>query len=244
MINISNKKFAAAAFAGTLALAVLLFLVSPFFHISAVVVEGTSNVSLREVNDALNVQTDTNLLFFNTRAARRRVMENLYIGQVEFHRSLPNRLYVTVRERRLAAYVQHMPGSFLFLDDFGRVLEVRSYFTQPLPLLEGLQFTRFQLGEILEVPDSVAFNAVVHYAQLLYDHGLIDRVTHMNVADASNIRILIDGRKEFNVGTAVRADEKIRTIVDILENMPNPDVVSGFMDVSEIRSEFVFVVLQ
>ncbi|MCL2217116.1 MAG: FtsQ-type POTRA domain-containing protein [Defluviitaleaceae bacterium] len=241
---ISNKKLAVAAFVGTLALAALLFLISPFFHIGTVIIEGTSTVSVREVTERLEIQRDTNLLFFNTRAARRRVMENLYIGDVEFRRGFPDRLYVDVRERRLAAYVQHTPGSFLFLDYFGRVLEVRSYFTQPLPILEGLQFTRFQLGEILEVPDPVAFSAVVQYAQFLYQHGLIDRVTHMNVTDASNIRILVDGRMEFNVGNAVRADEKIRTIIEVLEQMPNPEVISGFMCLREIRSEFVFVVLQ
>ena len=241
---ISNKKLAVAAFAGTLALAALLFLVSPFFHISVVNITGTNAVSQAEINSRLGIETNTNLLFFNTRAARRNVMENLYVADVEFTRGFPNRLYVSLWERRLAAYVQHTPGSYLYLDDTGRVLEVRSYRAFPLPLLEGLQFTRFQLGEILEVPDPVAFNTVVHYAQLLYYHGLLDHVTHMNVTDSSNIRIMIDGRMEFNVGNVIRADEKIRTIIAALDNMPNSDVISGFMCVREIRSEFVFVVLQ
>ncbi|MCL2840889.1 MAG: FtsQ-type POTRA domain-containing protein [Defluviitaleaceae bacterium] len=241
---ISNKKYVLATFIGTLALAGLLFLLSPFFHINMIIIQGAVSVSVTEINDRLDADTATNLLLFNTRVARQNVMENLYIEQVEFSRGFPDRLYVTVRERRLAAYVQHTPGMYLYLDDFGRVLEVRNYRAMPLPLLEGLQFSRFQLGEVLEVPDPIAFSSVVQYAQLLYIHGLIDRVTHMNVADPQNIRIMVDGRMEFNVGNAIRADEKIRTIHAVLDQMPNSDVVRGFMDIREIRSEFVFVVLQ
>jgi len=243
-LKLANAKFMAAAFVGTLALAVLLFMVSPFFHVTEVIISGTVAVSPREINERLEITAATNTLFFNTRSARRRIMENLYISNVEFRREMPGTLYVTVRERRLAAYVQHMPGSYLFLDDTGRVLEVRSHTTEPLPILEGLQFTRFQLGEVLEVPDPVAFNAIVQYAQLLHLYGLIDRVTSMNVANTSDIRILVDNRIRFYVGGATRADEKVRTIIAVLESVPNPDVVRGFMDIREIRSDLVFTILQ
>jgi len=239
----ANTKFIVLTSITVVIMAVLVFMVSPFFRMEQVLIEGTILVNQHEIHERLERTENSNLLLFNTRAARSRIMQNLYIDSVEFRRALPNTLVVTISERRLTAYVQIAPGSFLFLDDTGRVLETRGYFTEPLPILTGLQFTSFQLGEILEVPDPFAFSAVVQYAQLLSQHGLINRVTHMNVADSSNIEILIDNRIVFNVGTSVRADEKIRTIIAILEDMPHADHISGFMDISEIRPEFILEVL-
>ena len=239
----SDRRFRIATAIGVVTLAVILFLVSPFFSVTEVVVTGYNRVSRTEIITMLGVDSSTNLLFFRQSAARQRVMENLYIGDVIFERALPGRLYVMIQERRLTAYVEHMPGSFLFLDDTGRVLEIRTYFAEPLPVLVGLDFTRFRLGEVLEVPDTVSFGAVVQYAQLLNTHGLIHQVSHMNVSDSENIRIMI-GHKEFNVGGIIGADVKVRTIVEILEVLPNPELMRGFATIRHNSFEHFFEIMQ
>jgi hypothetical protein len=45
---------------------------------------------------------------------------------------------------------------------------------------------------------------------------------------------------EFNVGGMNNADEKIRTIVSVLENMPSLGLVPGFFDLREISNEYFF----
>jgi len=115
-----------------LAFLAVLFMFSPIFQLNEVIVSGYGTVSNAEIRQRLDTNTSTNLLFFNTNAARSRVMENLYISDVSFTRDITNRrLYVQVRERRLAAFVEHTPGSFLYIDDEGRVLEVRHSVSQP-----------------------------------------------------------------------------------------------------------------
>jgi len=223
----------------------LIFLFSPYFSINEVYIHGNSRISQDEIRSRLEVSEGSHLLLFNTRAASRRVLENTYIDKVEFERILPGRLRVTITERRLTAFVEHT-GSFLFLDDNGRVLDVRDYITDSLPMLEGLQFTRFHIGEILEVPEPAAFSVIVQYAQLLNHHNLIDNVSHINVSDAANIRINIMNI-EFNVGGISDADEKIRTIDAILQSKPNVGLIPGFMDLRDLRQlhgEYVFEMLQ
>lgn len=237
-----KMRFLLAGVVGSVALGALFLMLLPLFHVRHVQVSGNFRIGHEEISRRIGVDESTNLLLFNTRAARTRIMENIYVGDVKFERVFPNRLYVTITERRLTAYLEHMPGSFLFLDDYGRVLEVRTYFMEPLPVLEGLQFDRFQLGEILEVPDTAAFNIIVQYAQRLNHHGLIERVSHINVSDASNIRIRINNI-EFNVGGSYDEDEKVRTIAAVLEAMPNAELIPGFMDLREIRQEYFFKIL-
>ncbi|MCL1863527.1 MAG: FtsQ-type POTRA domain-containing protein [Defluviitaleaceae bacterium] len=242
-VRIRKIRFISAAIICAITLAALIFLFSPYFHISTIVIEGNMRVSREEVLTRLETTSTTHLLFFNTGTARGRLAQNMYISDVTFERVLPDRLYVYISERRLTAYVEHIPGSFLFLDDHGRVLEIRSSTSDPLPILEGLEFTRFQLGEILEVPDATAFNIIVQYAQLINHHNLAPRVSHINVADPTNIRIIIDANKEFNVGNSlIGADERIRWIVAAVNEIP-PDI-PGFMDLRYLRDQHSFELLQ
>jgi len=242
-LRVRKIRFISAAVICIITLVALIFMFSPYFHISTVVIEGNSRISREEILTRLETTPNTHLLLFNTGAARARLTQNLYIADVTFERVLPGRLYVYISERRLTAYVEHMPGSFLFLDDHGRVLEIRNTTAEPLPTLEGLTFTRFQLGEILEVPDPAAFNIIVQYAQLLNHHGLIYRVSHINVADPTNIRIIVDGNKQFNIGnTLIGADERIRWIMQVIEELP-PEI-PGIMDLRELRDQHSFELLQ
>lgn len=237
-----RNRFIITGSIAALTLIALLFLFSPFFHINYVTIAGNYRVSSEEITARLAIGEGTHILLFNARAASTAVMQNKYVSDVQIERALPGSINVTISERRLTAYVEHMPGSFLFLDDHGRVLEVRTYFYEPLPVLEGLHFTRFRLGEILEVPDAVAFSVIVQYAQLLNHYNLIGRVSHINVADSANIRIIIEGI-EFNVGSGANADQKIRTIIAILEAKPNVGLMPGFVDLREIREQYTFEVL-
>jgi cell division septal protein FtsQ len=230
----------AARSAVTFVLLILLF--SPYFNIEEIYIQGNSRISQEEILSRLQVSEGSHLLLFNTRAARKRVLENTYIGEVEFERILPGRLRVVVTERRLTAFVENA-GGYLFLDDNGRVLDIRDYITDSLPMLEGLRFTRFQRGEILEVPDPAAFSVIVQYAQLLNRHELIDRVSHVNVSDAANIRIHIE-KIEFNVGGVSDADYKIRWIAAILDDLPNVGLMPGFVDLRERKTDIVFEILQ
>jgi len=240
-----SRKLKWAMIICTFSFALVLFLFSPFFNANDIVITGNNIVSEAEIRERMDISSTTNLLFYNQTAARCHLMENHYIAEVTFTRSLPGRLYIHVWERRLAAYIEQSPGTFLYIDDQGRVLEVRSTTSQALPIIEGLSFTRFALGEILDVPDSAAFNIVTQYSQLLYRHGLASRVTHINVSDTANTRILF-GYVEFNVGGLRDSETKVRIIAGILDEMPEPELARGFVDLRDIhseRGEFFFVIL-
>jgi hypothetical protein len=242
MLQARKTRFLLVAALSATTFALLIFLFSPYFSISEIYIIGNSRVSEEEIRSRLGVSPGTHLLLFNTRTAGERVRENHFVGGVQFERVLPGRLRVYVSERRLTSYVEHT-GGFLFLDDYGRVLDVRAYITDSLPVLEGLNFSGFRLGEILEVPDPIAFNVIVQYAQLLNHHGLIFRVSHINVADPANIRINIENI-EFNVGGITDADWKIRAIAEIVDNMPNLGLIPWIADLRERRDDIHLEMLQ
>jgi hypothetical protein len=235
-------KFKALIVLCVVLLTAVLFFFSPYFYIREIEITGNGNVSRAEIEGRMGITIGDNILLINIPAVRRLIMENLYIDSVTVERELPGRVNIHVRERRLVAYVEHMPGSFLFIDEAGRVLEVRTFFTEPLPLVTGLSFTSFQLGERLDVPNGAAFGIVTQYAQALMRYGLAPMVTHIDVTDVYNTRILFSN-VEFNVGDARDADEKVRTMEAILLSLPGVAAYSGFVDLREIASQYFFTIL-
>jgi cell division protein FtsQ len=241
-MTLRGLKFRIAVVTCVVVLSMVLFLLSPLFYIQDVVVQGNNLVSKADIIERLGVYSTSNILLLNTRDARRRIMGNIYIGNVTFTRNLPGRLYVNVLERRPSAYVE-LYGNFLLLDDYGRVLEIKPYMTETLPILVGLQFPRFNLGEILEVVNETDFNSVVLYTQLLVTYDLIHRISYINVSDPFNIRILVN-YLEFIVGGVEDADEKVRTILGVLDVLPDADRIRALADISGCRIQFSLELLQ
>jgi len=224
-------------------LGAVLFLISPFFGADEIIIMGNVNVSQTEIEDRLDLVIGDNLLLFNNAAARARIMENLYVDSVAFNRELPGRITVTVRERRLVGYAEHSPGSFLFLDESGRVLEVRSFFTDPLPVVVGLSFNSFQLGEILDVPNRSVFNIIAQYASALQRHGLAAEVVHIDVSDIFNTRIAFSNFI-FEVGDdAHNADEKVRVIVAALSKLPDTPSYRGIFNLRELGPHYILSII-
>lgn len=240
---LKDVKFKIALGVACLFLLPTLFLLSPIFYINEVEISGISIINDGDIMNRLGLESTSNILLFNINAARRRIEGNLYVDAVSIRRGMPNKLYVTILERRLSAYVSHIPGSYMLLDDNGRVIEIRAFRSEPLPILQGLQFTYSQLGDILNVYNDTDFLSVVQYTQLLVAYDIINEITYINVSDPQNIRILVN-YLEFNVGNNTNADDKVRTIVEVLQQLPDAGRLRGFVDLREIRPEFILTFLQ
>ena len=139
----------------------------------------------------------------------------------------------------LNSFIEYLDSTFLYIDENGRVLEVRSYMSEELPVITGLRFSRLHLGEILEVDNPEAFAAVVTYAQLLNRHGLVDIVTQLDVSNPINTRLRIFNIEVY-LGDIQNANEKILTLKAIVDVWPSVQYAPGFLDLREPGSEYIF----
>jgi len=233
-----NKFFKVFLTVCFLASAVALFIFSPYFRVRDITVAGNEFIYADEIIGRSGITTSSNLLLLNTREARKGIMGNFYVDGAEFVKNYPGGIEIQIRVRRLSGYVEYMQGTFLFIDENGRVIEINSVLSGNYPVVRGLKFERFRLGEILEVEDSAAFKTVVRYARLLNKYQLSDRISNIDVSDNANTRIMFH-QIEFNVGDDADADEKIRTMVEVMENLPNASMIKGQMDLREIRGQYV-----
>jgi hypothetical protein len=218
------------------------FALSPYFHITEVDIQGYETISREEIHARSGIEANTNLLFYNTKEGARSILKNPYADSAVFEKKRPGAISITIRERRVCGYVEYLRGHYLYIDENGRVLEVNTYLRESLPVVTGLKFDHFSLGEILQVEDSSAFKTVVQYAWLFNRHNMADMVSRIDVSDGTNTKIQIHNL-EFNVGDDRGTDEKIRTIAEILDKLPNAETIRGFVDMKEIRERYVLTIL-
>jgi cell division protein FtsQ len=235
-----HKRFIALLIVAGLALAAVIFFFSPLFYITDVKISGNESVSSDEILERTGYKPGANLVLFNTGDARRRVLENLYIDTVQFTKTFPNQLTVIVRERHLSGYVKYMQDKYLYIDENGRVLDINSVITEKLPLVTGLKFDKVHIGELLEVENTDAFKTVVWYARLLNKYEITNRISSIDVSDESNVKLHLYNI-EINIGAGgdKDADEKIRTVREITENLPNIESIAGELDLRVIRTQYV-----
>jgi len=213
----------------------ILFFMSPLFNISHVIIEGNYRISdaqvLRDIG--LDGATPTNVFLFNGRLAERRLLENTYFESVSISKHhLRAELSISLNERRLAGFVEFAPGQYLFIDENGLVLESSTFFTENLPIIIGLEFSRFALGQPLETSNTQSFEHMVAISQLLSRHGLQYNVFRIDVNDSQNIRLFID-ELDISFGDLSHSDQKMQTIIEVLRHFEG-EQIRGSLDVSDI----------
>jgi len=214
----------------------VLFLISPYFNFVEVTVVGNYQISTEEILERSGLNRTANFFLFNTRRAGYDIMENHYIDQVIFNRTFPGYLEVIIRERFISGYIEFQEGMFLYIDENGRAIEVRSYMEDELPIISGLRFTQVHMGEILEVENPEAFNTVVVFARLLNQHGLAGIISQLDVSDVNNTRIRLYNI-EVNFGDTQNAQEKVLTLREIVDVWPAVRDAIGFLDLRNPGSE-------
>jgi len=220
----------------------IMFMLSPFFQLTEITVTGNLQIDEAEILNRSGLDTPTNFFLFSPNQARRYIMENHYIEHVSFDRILPNTLEVTVWERFLSGYIEYMEGLFLYIDENGRVLEVRSYKREELPVITGLRFYHVHLGELLEVDNPAAFSTVVTYARLLNRFELTGVISQIDVSDPENTRMRLYNIEVY-LGDTRNAHEKILTLREIVNEWPVVRDVPGFLDLRNPGAEYIFRIL-
>ena len=214
-------------------------IISPLFHITEVIVSGNLQIEAEEIITRAGLDGSANILLFNQRRAGKSIMENHFVDFVSFQRTLPGSLEITVQERFLSGFIEYLEGMFLYIDENGRVISVRSYMKEDLPIITGLRFSQVHLGQILEVDNPAAFGTVVTYAQLINRHELSGIISQIDVSDPDNTRLRLHNIKVY-LGDTRGANEKILTLREIVNEWPAVSDARGFLDMRELSREYIF----
>ena len=189
-----HRKLFFVAFIGIVALALwLTFFTLPVFNIKSIEISGNENLSKEQIESMLNTKVGNNIFAFNKTKALKNIKSNNYVEEVSIHRKLPSTITVNIKEYKLRAYVPYM-GSYLYINDYGRILDTQKTFKKQLPVVEGLKFNQFTLGEVLQVDNPSAFDTVVQLSKLFEKDQLLNTIVQVDVSDENDIHFYLSLR--------------------------------------------------
>ncbi len=84
------------------------------------------------------------------------------------------------------------------------VLDTRPETIGSLPVITGLRFSGYSIGEVLPVENEDAFDSMVHLSELIAKYGITD-ISMADVSDSRDIHLFIGG-VEVLIGSIENAD--------------------------------------
>ena len=120
-------------------------------------------------------------------------------------------------------------GSYLYIDEEGRVLEVAGSCRDALPLVKGLKFDSFTEGEILPVQNTDALAVILEISQLMEKYELLDEVVEIDVSKPKDIYAYVN-QVQIHLGNMTNGDMKIQYMQQIVKTIPKED--RGILDLS------------
>ena len=153
---------------------------------------------------------------------------------------LPHTMKITIKERKARGYVPYM-GSYLYIDEEGRVLEVAGSCRDALPLVKGLKFDSFTEGEILPVQNTDALAVILEISQLMEKYELLDEVVEIDVSKPKDIYAYVN-QVQIHLGNMTNGDMKIQYMQQIVKTIPKED--RGILDLSGLDNPKANVTFQ
>ncbi len=212
------------------------FLVSPVFTIKNIEITEMEKYTKDEICEMVNIKEGMNMFLFNRFYAMKTLKSNTYIESAKISYKLPDTVAITIDERKVRGYVPYM-GSYLYIDEEGRVLEVSSEMNRALPVVYGLNFSSFTLGEKIEAENKEAFDIMVNIAYLMSKYELLDMVVKIDVSNPDKILAYVN-KVEVNLGDMSNGDRKIRTMAEVIKNINEND--RGSLDLSDLSKPIIF----
>ncbi len=213
----------------------ILFIIglSPLFNVDTVYVENYNRVSQDTILKTTTLDTyESNIFLYPAKKYEKQLLSNAYINNVTISKVLPNTIIVSVDERNLIAYVMYSDDTYLFINEEGIILDSKQYITEQLPIITGIGFDKFSVGEKIDVDNPESLKVAEELSTILIRYNADNKEVKIDTRDVDNITLEINNLSII-FGDFSNADEKVRLMLASIDAMPDENI-KGFLYVNDV----------
>lgn len=199
-------------------LIVIFFLVlftSPIFSVNKIKIHGNEHFSDEQIIEKINFKLKDNIFLLQKKKVERLLCEDPYIESANIEINWPNQIQINIDERKVVGYVPYV-GTYLYIDKDGRVLETSASYTENLPIVQGLEFDYFQIGQVIPVKNQGSLNVVVTMAQMMLKYNLFQEIIKIDVNDPTDTHLYVK-KLDISMGGIEEFDKKIQWMIQIMD---------------------------
>lgn len=189
----------------------------PFFNVSKIEINGMDNLTEEQVLSMLTVSEGDNIFSFSTSKCEKQLSKSHYVKDVEVSRKLPDTVIVNLDEYKLRGYVPYM-GSYLYINEDGLILDIQKDITKQLPVVEGLKFDSFTVGEVLQVENPGAFTTMVELSRLFEKYKLLTDIIRVDVNNVDDVHLHVN-KVDVELGSMDDVNRKLLMLIEVLKQL-------------------------
>ncbi len=219
-----------------IALIFMLLMLSPWLNIQNIEINGLETLEKPDVIRQMKLDKQTNILSFNSFVAKRRVKSNYYIEDVNVKRKLPNTVTINITERKIVGYILYI-NNYIYIDKEGMVVDVKSSYTEPLPIIYGLKFDSFIIGEKLKTDNDEAFEVVMEITNIIKNKENLKQILKIDISDLNDIHLYME-KLDIILGDREALNIKMNTLNEILKNFIPEE--KGVLYIDDVNKSPIF----
>ena len=212
----------------------IIFVMSVFFKISNIEVEGNNLYTDEEVISASGIQKGDSLFFLNRIGAGSRVVVKLpYVDSVQITRSLPNYITIRVEESKTVGFL-NINGEKWTVNYMGKFLnKVSDEEAAKLAPISGITVKTAAVGDIMQVDEADA-DKLAYLLEIMYQiqaRGLTASIGGIDISNIANPSFDYDGRFVVLLGEKTDTEYKFGKMLSAVGQLTDSD--EGTLDLSE-----------
>jgi cell division protein FtsQ len=216
-----------------LVIVAIIFIMSVFFKVSRIEVEGNSIYTDDEIIEASGITTGDNLFFINGIAAGSRVAVKLpYIDSVQINRGLPNLVTIKVTESKAVGYVTVDDELWSVSSDGKFLSEISEDDSEYIASISGISVSDPATGEHIKAASGEE-SKLAYLTDILYQiqaRGMYGKVTAIDMSDVSNPTFEYDSRFLVKLGAMDDTEYKFGKLLSAVNQLTADD--AGTLDLS------------
>lgn len=224
------------------ALAVLLFLMSPVFKIETIDVSGNVEITKEEIIEASGITKGKNIFAIDSGKAIDSIKELGAVSDIEIVRSLPSDVLIRVHERHECAYIMEK-AAYTGIDETGMVISTMSGLDRKVPVIKGVKLTDTKRGQYIKLDRSDAKTVSSLISRMLTElkaQGILSKIKTIDLTNLSDIKMTLEKDILVNMGKDGKEDGdnieyKIAFLKAIIGEIPDSQT-GGVIELSDTEN--------
>jgi len=209
-------------------LLVIVILTLPIWNVTKVEVEDNDWYSDEEITKVCNIK-NTSILNMSFKEAKTNLLKLPYINDAVIKYHFPGKMVIKLSEKKPLGYVPFM-GTYLCIDEEGQVIEQTTNTAVPLPIIQGLRFTEFKIGEHLPIENEDSLLCSIQIIKALQKYKYQNKVKALDIYNLEQIHLYVDNL-DVIIGNIGDFDKKLQWLMKTHEGYD-----MGILDLSNIKN--------
>ena len=202
-----------------LIIAILLLFMSPIFTLEEININGNTKITTNECIELTGLEIGQNIYKLNKMQIKNNLKQNAYIENVSISRKLPNKIEITITERKTTYQLELENNEYAYINNQGYILEKSNTKLETI-IITGFstEIENINVGNRINETDLERLETVLKIVDSAESNGIIEHITKIDIQNKNDYKLILEGEKKtVYIGDASSISTRMLYIKAILE---------------------------